>query len=62
VRLTIATHEVAFRIAARHDHRIYDELIIAAALLAGCDILCTEDMQDGHIIDRRLTIRNPFAA
>jgi predicted nucleic acid-binding protein len=62
VALTIATHEVALRIAARHDYRIYDALIIAAALQAGCDILCTEDMQDGHVIDRRLTIRNPFAA
>jgi predicted nucleic acid-binding protein len=62
VALTIATHEVALRIAARHDYRIYDALIIAAALQAGCDVLCTEDMQDGHVIDRRLTIRNPFAA
>ena len=62
VGLTIATHEVALRIAARHDYRIYDALIIAAALQAGCDVLCTGDMQDGHVIDRRLTIRNPFAA
>ena len=62
VGLTIATHKVALRIAARHDCRIYDALIIAAALQAGCDVLCTEDMQDGHVIDRRLTIRNPFAA
>jgi predicted nucleic acid-binding protein len=62
VALTIATHEVALRIAARHDYRIYDALISAAALQAGCDVLCTEDMQDGHVIDRRLTIRNPFAA
>jgi predicted nucleic acid-binding protein len=62
VALTVATHEVALRIAARHDHRIYDALIIAAALQSGCDVLCTEDMQDGHVIDRRLTIRNPFAA
>ena len=62
VALTIATHEVALRIAASHDYRIYDVLIIAGALLSGCEILCTEDMQDGHVIDRRLTISNPFAA
>ena len=62
VALTIAMHEVALRIVARHDYRIYEALIIAAALQAGCDILCTEDMQDGHVIDRRLTIRDPFAA
>lgn len=62
VALTITTHEAALSIATRHDYRIYDALIIAAALQSGCDILCTEDMQDGHVIDRRLTIRNPFAA
>jgi predicted nucleic acid-binding protein len=62
VALTITTHEAALRIAARSDYRICDALIIASALQAGCDILCTEDMQDGHVIDRRLTIRNPFAA
>ena len=62
VALTIATHEVVLRIAARHDYRIYDALIIAAALQAGCDMLCSEDMRDGHVIDRRLTIRNAFSA
>ena len=62
VALTIATHEAALSIATRHDYRIYDALIIAAALQSGCDILCTEDMQDEHVIDRTLTIRNPFAA
>jgi predicted nucleic acid-binding protein len=60
VPLTVATHEAALRIAARYDYHVYDALIVAAALQADCELLYSEDMQDGHVIDRRLTIRNPF--
>lgn len=35
-------------------------MIVAAALLAGCDTLVSEDMQDGLVIDDRLRIVNPF--
>jgi predicted nucleic acid-binding protein len=34
---------------------------MAAALLGGRKILCSEDMQDGLSIDNQLHIRNPFA-
>ncbi len=34
--------------------------MMAAAIDADCDILFSEDMHDGLIIDKRLTIRNPF--
>jgi predicted nucleic acid-binding protein len=57
--LSIETHEAAVEIAARYGYSIYDALILAAALEAGCDTLYTEDMQSGQIIGR-LTIRNPF--
>jgi predicted nucleic acid-binding protein len=59
VSLTIQTHEAALRIAARIGYQIYDSLILAAALDAGCAVLYSEDMQDGQKIDS-LTIRNPF--
>lgn len=62
VPVTIETHEQALRIAERYGLSIYDALIVSAALLAGCKTLHSEDMQDGQIIERRLTIRNPFAA
>jgi predicted nucleic acid-binding protein len=39
---------------------MHDALIVAAALLAGCTTLYSEAMQDGQVIDRQLTIRNPF--
>ena len=60
--ITIETHERALSIAERHGLSIYDALIVAAALLAGCTTLFSEDMQDGQVIDRQLTIRHPFGA
>lgn len=60
VPVSIETHEQALRIAERYGLSIYDALIVSAALLAGCKTLHSEDMQDGQIIERRLTIRNPF--
>lgn len=39
----------------------YDALVVAAALVAGCKTLYSEDLQDGQNIDG-LTIVNPFAA
>ena len=60
--LTTATHERALQIAERYKTSIYDGLIIAAALLAGCSTLYSEDLQDGQVIERQLTIRNPFKA
>jgi predicted nucleic acid-binding protein len=47
-------------IAERYQYKFYDALIVASALEARCTILYSEDMQDGHVIDGRLTIRNPF--
>jgi predicted nucleic acid-binding protein len=59
--ITIETHERALRIVERYGLSIYDALIVSAALLAGCKTLHSEDMQDGQVIERQLTIRNPFA-
>ncbi len=57
--LTIDIHENAVRIAEQFGYRIYDALILAAALKAECSILYSEDMQDGQSIEK-MTIRNPF--
>jgi predicted nucleic acid-binding protein len=58
--VTLDTHKEALAIAERYGYRIYDALIVASALEARCTILYSEDMQDGQVIDHRLTIRNPF--
>jgi predicted nucleic acid-binding protein len=33
---------------------------VAAALEAKCEILYTEDLQDGQVIDNTLTVINPL--
>jgi predicted nucleic acid-binding protein len=59
--LTADTHEQALEIAERTGYRFFDALIIASALEGGCDTLFSEDLQAGHVVDRRLAIRNPFS-
>jgi hypothetical protein len=58
--ITLETHDRALHIAERYGLSIYDALILAAALLAGCKTLHSEDMQDGQVIEGTLRIRNPF--
>jgi predicted nucleic acid-binding protein len=58
--VTVETHDRAIEIAARYGYSIYDATIVASALRAGCKTLYSEDMQDGQVIDERLTIRSPF--
>lgn len=46
-------------LAATTGYSLYDSLIIAAALKAGCDTLYTEDLQNGQKV-QNLIIANPF--
>lgn len=61
IPISVQIHDSGIGIAQRFGFHIYDALIVAAALEAGCSTLYSEDMQDGQVIDR-LTIRNPFPA
>ena len=58
--LDLETHALGLDVAERYHFSIYDSLIIAAALRAGCSILYTEDLSSGQKIEQ-LTICNPFA-
>ena len=60
VPITVETHERGLEIAQRLKLAVYDSMIVASALLEGCATLYSEDLQDGRIVDGRLTIRNPF--
>src|SRR5271154_4029161 len=60
VPVLLDTHKGALAIAEKYGYSIYDSLIASAALEAGCKTLYSEDLQDGQIINRQLTIRNPF--
>jgi predicted nucleic acid-binding protein len=58
--LTLETHETGLRLAERYGFSIYDAMIAASALHAGCDTLLSEDMQHGMALDEGLRIVNPF--
>lgn len=58
--LTVETHRRGLEIAERYSLSIYDAMILASALGAGCSILYTEDLQNGQVFDGRVTIRDPF--
>jgi len=60
VPVTLETHERGLDLAERYQLGVYDGMIVAAALLADCTTLYSEDMHDGLVIDR-LTIRNPYS-
>ena len=61
VPLTLETHNLGLHLAERYRFSLYDALIAAAALLAGCKTLYSEALQNGQSIDGRLVVRNPFA-
>lgn len=47
-------------LAKRYQLSVYDAMIAAAALEAGCTTLASEDLSAGQRFEGRLTIRNPF--
>lgn len=61
VPVTEEIHDLARHIAFRYKLNFYDSALLAAALLADCDIFYSEDLQDGLMIENQLIVRNPFA-
>lgn len=57
--LTTAIHARAVVLARDHELSFYDALIVAAALDAGCEVLCSEDLQHGQKFGA-LRVENPF--
>jgi len=45
-----------------HPFSYWDSLMVASALSTGARTLFSEDMQDGRVIEDRLTIVNPFGS
>jgi predicted nucleic acid-binding protein len=58
--LTLETHETGLELAERYGFSMYDAMIAASALHAGCDTLWSEAMQNGMKLGKRLRIVNPF--
>lgn len=58
--LTLDTHRAGLALARRYRWSVYDGLIAAAALEAGCKTLWSEDLQHGMKLDEGLRIADPF--
>lgn len=50
----------ALDLKEKYQFQFYDSLILASALENQCNILYSEDMQHNQIIEKQLTIVNPF--
>lgn len=60
VPLDTTIHARGLRLCERYGFSVYDGMIVAAALEAGCGVLWSEDMHDELCVEGSLTIRNPF--
>ncbi|MBS0561696.1 MAG: PIN domain-containing protein [Proteobacteria bacterium] len=58
--LTAEVHDRGLALAERYGLSIYDAMIAAAALDAGCNTLWSEDMQHGMTLAEGLRITDPF--
>lgn len=58
--ITVEHHAVGLGLAERYGLSIFDAMIAAVALDAGCDRLWSEDMQDGILLAYRVRVVNPF--
>jgi predicted nucleic acid-binding protein/AcrR family transcriptional regulator len=56
-----AAHDEGLRIADRYGLSVYEGMITGAALLSGCEMLWSENMHDGLVIDDRLRMPIPLA-
>jgi predicted nucleic acid-binding protein len=58
--LTPSVFDRGCLLGEKYRFSVYDSMIVAAALEAGCSTLVSEDMQNGLIVDKKLAIVNPF--
>lgn len=60
----VKTDEIIFikaiELCKKYNFQVFDALIVASALKAGCKTLYSEDMQHMGVIEKSLTIINPF--
>jgi len=50
----------ARELVVTYDFQVFDSIIVASALQAGCNILYSEDFQHYMIVENQLTIINPY--
>jgi predicted nucleic acid-binding protein len=58
--VTLSTLRLAQKLISTYDFQLFDSIIVASSLEAGCEILYSEDFQHNQLIENRLKIINPF--
>jgi len=61
INTSIIAYKQAFELIKKYDFQVFDAIIVASALDAGCRILFSEDMQNNLVVEKQLTIINPFS-
>ncbi len=59
--ITFEVHRHAMELARDHGFSVYDAMIIASAAAAKCEVVLSEDLQNGQRI-AGLTVKNPFVS
>lgn len=59
--VTSQTIEQALLLGERYGYSYFDSLMLASALEQGCNVLYSEDLQHGQILEGGLRIIDPFA-
>jgi predicted nucleic acid-binding protein len=59
--VSLSTIKLAHYLVQKYDFQLFDSIIVASVLEAECDILYSEDLHHGLIVEDKLTILNPFA-
>ncbi len=60
IEFNLTIFESASHLRSRYNFSFWDSLIVACALAAGANIVYSEDMQDGLVVDNKLQVINPF--
>ena len=60
VPLDLPLHRQGTALSERYQFSVWDAMIVAAALRSGCEMLWSEDLHDGLVVDGRLQVVNPF--
>jgi predicted nucleic acid-binding protein len=59
-KVTSATLVIAAELIKKYQFQIFDAVIVASGIESGCNVLYSEDMHHGLIVNKTLTIINPF--
>jgi predicted nucleic acid-binding protein len=58
--VSLPTVELCIKLKMKYGYSYWDSLVLSSALENGCEMLYSEDMQHGQIIEDSVTIHNPL--